>query len=156
MTTDLPRATTVDPATRAALVDLNARFAWALDLHDWDALADILAPDVYYVSGEREFHGADALIESFRSRDEARTTRHGLGNLLLTASGDGVVTGRGSWHTFARNGAAAEEVPLYMVADFHDTYVHHAPGAWRIARRVIVPVFRDRTRAPATKEDQDR
>lgn len=138
----------LDPENRAALADLNARFAWALDLHDWDALSSVLAADVRYVSAGRELHGVPAVIAAFRARDAARTTRHGLGNLLLEVGGHGTVTGRGSWHTFARNGPADHGVPLYMVADFHDVYARDAHGVWRIAERVIVPVFRDETRAP--------
>lgn len=139
---------TVDPATRAAIADLNARFAWALDLHDWPALREMLAPDVHYVSVGREFHDVDAVVESFRARDPVRITRHGLGNLLLTPAATGDVLGRGSWHTFASNDPDRGGVPLFMVADFHDIYRHDAHGTWRIAERVITPVFRDDLLAP--------
>lgn len=81
---------TVDTVTRAAIADLNARVAWALDLHDWTALRNLLTSDVHYMSPGREFHDAD----------------------------------------------------------FHDTYTDDARGAWRIAERIIVPVFRDDTLTP--------
>lgn len=140
---------TVDPATRVELADLNARFAWALDLHDFDALRDLLAPDVHYAGGNGEFHDADAVIASFRARPGTRTTRHGLGNLLLRDGPHATVLGRSSWHTFAANtDPAPGGVPLFMVADFHDIYARDAHGSWRITERVIAPVFRDDALAP--------
>jgi hypothetical protein len=134
---------------REAIGDLNARFAWALDLHDFDALRGILAPDVHYVAVGREFHDAEAVIASFFARTPTRTTRHGLGNLLLESSDDGTVTGRSSWHTFASNqDPPLPGVHLFMVADFADVY-RRTPEGWRIAERIITPVFRDPSLAPA-------
>lgn len=43
---------TPDLTTRALVADLNARFAWALDPHDRDTPADVLAVDVHRVGGE--------------------------------------------------------------------------------------------------------
>lgn len=137
----------VDPSTRAEIDNLNARFAWALDRHDWAMLEDVLAPDVRYSSIGRDLRGASAVIRSFRSRPEGRTTRHGRGNLLLVAGPMGSVIGRGSWHTFASNGPT-NHVPLFMVADFDDTYTRDDSGAWRISERVITAVFRDAALAP--------
>lgn len=133
---------------RAEIGDLNARFAWALDLHDFDALRGVLAPDVHYVSIGREFHDAESTIASFRARTHARTTRHGLGNLLLEPIHDDEIRGRSSWHTFASNDdPPGPGVPLFMVADFSDLYRNTAQG-WRIAERIITPVFRDPSLAP--------
>ncbi|PZS33720.1 MAG: hypothetical protein DLM59_06060 [Pseudonocardiales bacterium] len=139
-----------DLRTRAAIGDLNARFAWALDLHDWDLLRDALGADVHYVSVGRDLQGAPAVVASFRARGEERTTRHGLGNLLLRDGTDGTVLGLSSWHTFASNTDPAPGVPLFMVADFHDTYARDTTGSWRIAERIITPVFREDALAPRT------
>ena len=134
---------------REAIGELNARFAWALDLHDFDALRGILTPDVHYVAVGREFHDAEAVIASFFARAPARTTRHGLGNLLLESLDDETVSGRSSWHTFASNeDPPLAGVHLFMVADFSDVY-RRTPGGWRIAERIITPVFRDPSLAPA-------
>ena len=137
-----------DPDTRAAISDLNARFAWALDLHEWDVLRYVLTADVHYVSIGREFHDVEAVISSFRARAVTRTTRHGLGNLLLSRGTDGALLGRSSWHTFANDVWPVTGVPLFMVADFADRYALDGEGRWRIAERVITPVFRDETYAP--------
>lgn len=138
----------LDLETRAAIADLNARFAWALDLGDPDALRDVLAPDVHYVSVGREFHDVERVIASFLAREGTRTTRHGLGNLLLEEGADGAVLGRGSWHTFASNADPPVGVDVYMVADFQDTYRRVDGAGWRIAERIIRPVFRRPDLAP--------
>lgn len=139
------------PADRAEIQDLNARFAWALDTQDFDALVQVFTPDTHYRALEREFDDRDALIASFRARTGPRTTRHGLGNLLLTTDGPDVALGLGSWHTFAAHANHTESEPpsvqLYMVADFRDRYVRTRDG-WRIAERSISPVFREAGLAP--------
>ena len=138
---------------RAEIEDLNARFAWALDRHDWPVLSEVLAVDVHYASIGRNLRGANAVIDSFRSRTGGRTTRHGMGNLLLAAGPMGSVIGRGSWHTFASDGPT-DAVPLFMVADFDDIYLQDASGSWRISERVITPVFRDSALAPREVESR--
>ena len=140
--------TAPDVATRADLADLNARVAWCLDRHEYHDLRDLLTPDVHYVSVGREFHDVDAVIASFVARESGRTTRHALGNLLLERSSDDTATGRGCWHTFASNEDPPRGVPIFMVADFDDRYRRDADGTWRIAERIITPVFRDPALGP--------
>lgn len=139
--------TLLSPEVRAEIGDLNARFAWALDVHDFEALRGLFTAELHYVSVGREFFGIDELIASFAARTGTRTTRHGLGNLLLEDAGDGTATGRSSWHTFASNQAEPTGVPLFMVADFADRYAPTDAG-WRITERIITPVFRDAALAP--------
>lgn len=144
----------VDLATRAALTDLNARFAWALDRHDWVALGETLTRDVDYVSVGRNLRGREVVVASFQRRPAGRITRHGLGNLLLEEVPDGLVRGLGSWHTFAGNSDSTPGVALYMVADFDDTYSQTDDGVWRISKRRITAVFRDDALAPVSAEVQ--
>lgn len=134
-------------ADRSALHELNARFAWALDDKEFDVLREILMPKARYVSVGREFHDSEAIVASFEARTGTRTTRHGMGNLLLGADGPGRATGRSSWFTFASNAADPSDPEVYMVADFRDVYVLTNAG-WRIAERIITPVFRRVELAP--------
>jgi hypothetical protein len=140
------------PDVRAAIAELNAQFAWALDLHEWDGLRDVLAENVHYVGTGREFHNVEDVISSFRTRASTRTTRHGLGNLSLREGPAGTVLGRGSWHTFASNVWPVNDVPLFMVADFSDRYTLDGHRQWRIAERIITPVFRNDTLAPTSTD----
>ncbi|HLS49195.1 MAG TPA: nuclear transport factor 2 family protein [Actinomycetaceae bacterium] len=134
--------TRLNDADRLAIQELNAAFAWALDDKNYDHLREILAPDVHYVSVGREFHDAEAVIASFQARTGTRTTRHGLGNLMVHADGADRARGRSTWFTFASNDDPPQGVEIYMVADFDDSYVRGDDGRWRILERIITPVFR--------------
>jgi len=137
----------LEAADRIAIEEMNARFAFALDHHDYDALRDLLAPDVHYVSVGREHDGVEAVIASFKARVAKRTTRHNLGNAVLTPVDGDTVTGWSTWTTWASNEPGVTPPRIFMVADFHDRYVRTA-GGWRIAERIIAPVFRDDALAP--------
>jgi alkylhydroperoxidase family enzyme/3-phenylpropionate/cinnamic acid dioxygenase small subunit len=138
--------------TRSAIEDLNARFAWSLDRHEFEALRGLFTEDAHYVGVGRELWGVEAIISSFLSRTGTRVTRHGCGNLLLEQVSDHVVTGQSSWFTFADHTDPPTGVRLYMVADFTDTYERSADGTWRIGERVITPIFRDAALAPREPE----
>lgn len=138
---------------RLDIQDLNARFALAVDHHDYDALREVFLPEARYVSTNgTDITGLEALIAWFGSRVTPgvhRVTRHGLSNLLITAVSDSVATGMSTWHTFATNKAQPTQVPLFQVADFADRY-ERRDGRWWIAERITTPVFRDESLAPGT------
>lgn len=137
-------------AVRAAIEQLNAQYAWSLDLKRYEELREVFTPDVRYVSGDNERIGIDAVIDSFAKRTGARTTRHGWSSLVLTEVNSRTVSGRSCWFSYAHNSAPPiVGTPVYMVADFLDTYVLDDTDRWRIAERRIVPVFRDPALAPS-------
>ncbi|GHF79829.1 hypothetical protein FHX82_005819 [Amycolatopsis bartoniae] len=138
----------VPPAERAAIEELNARFAWALDLGEFDNLRQVFTSEARYVSGERIYAGVDAIVSRFTARTGPRTTRHGWSSLTLQATGDKIY-GLSSWYTFAANqDAPISGTGVYLVADFVDIYVSIADVGWRIAERTIHPVFKDERLAP--------
>lgn len=134
-----------------AIAELSARFAQILDLRAYEELRDILAADVHYVSVGREFHDVEAVIASFRARTGDRVTRHTLGNAVVTATGHGRATGWSVWTTFAAEEPGPTPPRVYMVADFADLYIRLDSGAWRIAERIITPIFRDDALAPGAR-----
>lgn len=142
------RAVTAE--TRAAIADLDARWAWSIDTRDYAVLEEILTPDVRWVGHGGELTGRDAVIASYaeRARRATRITRHGVGNRLLEQVDDDTVRGLSSWHNFADNEDPPGEPRVYLVADFRDVFVRDDRGDWRIAERVIEAVFRDDSLAP--------
>jgi hypothetical protein len=134
-----------------AITALGARFAQILDLRDYDGLRDVLAADVHYVSVGREFHDIEAVIADFRARTGDRVTRHTLGNAVISLSGPRRATGWSVWSTFAGDGTGSTPPRVFMVADFMDVYVRLDSGAWRIAERIITPIFRDDALAPGAR-----
>lgn len=140
----------VGAEARAAIADLNARWAWAVDGQDYEALRALLTDDVHWVGHGGELHGLEDVVASYTGRPagRSRTTRHGLGNLLLEQVDERTVRGRATWHTFASNDDPPGPPAVYLVADFRDTYARGGDGAWRIAERIIQSVFRDPARGP--------
>ena len=145
---------TLSVADRLELQELNARFALAVDRHDYDALREVFVPEAHYVSTNgTDVHGLEELIAWFTSRVTPgvhRVTRHGLSNLLLTAESHSAATGISTWHTFASNETGPATVPVFQVADFADRYVRQG-GHWWILERITSPVFRDESLAPAPR-----
>jgi len=138
----------VRPEIRCEIEQLNARYAWSLDLQDYVGLREVFTPDAVYASRGQTFVGAEQIIASFAGRESGRTTRHGWSSLWLAAEPDRTVSGRSTWFCFAGFGSIpAPRADVYTVADFHDTYIL-APQGWRIAQRTIVPIFRDSALAP--------
>jgi hypothetical protein len=59
------------------------------------------------------------------------------------------VSARSTWVNFAVNAPApADDVGVYLVADFDDVLTWCDDDCWRISKRRIIPVFRDPSRAP--------
>jgi len=143
---------------RLEIQELNARFAFAVDRHDYGALREVFVPDAHYVSTNgTDLTGLEALIAWFESRvtpGAARVTRHGLSGLIITGVDAHSATGVSTWHTFATNEATPSRVPLFQVADFADRYVR-VDGRWWIAERVTSPVFRDESLAPGAAPAAD-
>jgi hypothetical protein len=143
-------------ADRAAIEELNACFAQALDRSAPDALADLFTEDACYRSGARELQGRQAIVGFFEDRlaSGPRTTRHLCSGLRLFFSDDAAMPfsaeGESVWISYAANAAPPiDEVVPFMIADFSDVYVLEPDGHWRIARRVIEPVFRNAAAGPA-------
>ncbi|MDV8128851.1 nuclear transport factor 2 family protein [Rhodococcus sp. IEGM 1304] len=140
---------TVEASTRAAIENLNARFAWSLDLNQFDDLREVFTPDARYTSRGPDRVGVDSIIATFSGRTAERTTRHGWTSLALETIDSTTVHGRSCWFSYAYNSAPpVVGAPVYMVADFIDVY-QLIGSEWRIAERTIVPVFRDPAFAPA-------
>lgn len=139
------------PETRADLGDLLALFGWSLDHREFGRLRQVFTPDVRYLSTTHDCHGVEQLIGRFEARTGSRTTRHCLGNLLLTDRSDGTVDGDSTWQTWATNDTGQPgPVHMYLVADFQDRFVLTDVG-WRISERVITPVLHDPTLAPGAR-----
>lgn len=134
-----------------------ADWAWHLDHHDYDAVAELFTDDALFVTGAAELRGRSAIKNRYTQRRVMRSTRHmysGLRVSLMTGDTGGgrpsSVHAYSTWVNFAANAPApVDEVGAYLVADFHDVLTWCGDDRWRISERHIVPVFRDPSRSPA-------
>jgi ketosteroid isomerase-like protein len=146
---------------RAEVDAVLADWAWRLDHGDYDAVVELFTEDALFVTGAVELRGRSAIKTRYTERLVVRSTRHTYSGLRVDvmaedshAAADGrpaCVRARSTWVNFAVNAPVpADEVGVYLVADFDDVLTWCEDDRWRISERRIIPVFRDPSRAPVT------
>ena len=148
---------------RAEVDAVLADWAWHLDHGDYDAVAALFTPDALLVTGPAELRGRAAIKSRYAQRKGTRTTRHLYSGLRVGPAGGGREPepdagpggrpargrARSTWVHYAVNAPApADDVGVYLVADFDDELTWCDDERWRISRRHIIPVLRDPARAP--------
>lgn len=148
---------------RAEIDAVLADWAWHLDHGDYDAVVELFTENALFVTGAVQLRGRSAIKNRYTERVVVRSTRHTYSGLRLSPAdggsgpeGDGRparVRARSTWVNFAVNAPApADDVGVYLVADFDDVLTWCDDDRWRISERRIIPVFRDPSRAPVTRD----
>lgn len=127
-------------ADRLAIHELLARYAWALDTGDEAAFLACFADDgelVWDVFDEPgRWRGPAALqrfIAYFRSRPESAGRQHHVGNVVLDATPDGVLS-KAYVLVALRDGAGPHRL---NVMGWYEDLLQQRNGRWCIARRCI-------------------
>jgi len=158
--TNLPAAIST-ALLRAEIDAVLADWAWHLDHGDYAALVELFTENALFITGAVELRGRSAIKNRYTERRVVRSTRHTYSGLRVepvaedsSAAADGrpaLVRARSTWVNFAVNAPApADDVGVYLVADFDDVLTWCDDDRWRISERRIIPVFRDPARAPVT------
>ena len=158
--TNLPAAIST-ALLRAEIDAVLADWAWHLDHGDYAALVELFTENALFITGAVELRGRPAIKNRYTERLVVRSTRHTYSGLRVqpvaedsSAAADGrpaLVRARSTWVNFAVNAPApADDVGVYLVADFDDVLTWCDDDRWRISERRIIPVFRDPARAPVT------
>ncbi len=158
--TNLPAAIST-ALLRTEIDAVLADWAWHLDHGDYAALVELFTENALFITGAVELRGRSAIKSRYTERLVVRSTRHTYSGLRVepvaedsSAAADGrpaLVRARSTWVNFAVNAPApADDVGVYLVADFDDVLTWCDDDRWRISERRIIPVFRDPARAPVT------
>jgi len=158
--TSLPAAIST-ALLRTEIDAVLADWAWHLDHGDYDAVVELFTENALFITGAVELRGRPAIKNRYTERLVVRSTRHTYSGLRVkpvaedsSAAADGrpaLVRARSTWVNFAVNAPApADDVGVYLVADFDDVLTWCDDDRWRISERRITPVFRDPARAPVT------
>jgi ketosteroid isomerase-like protein len=158
--TSLPAAIST-ALLRTEIDAVLADWAWYLDHGDYDAVVELFTENALFITGAVELRGRSAIKNRYTERLVVRSTRHTYSGLRVkpvaedsSAAADGrpaLVRARSTWVNFAVNAPApADDVGVYLVADFDDVLTWCDDDRWRISERRITPVFRDPARAPVT------
>lgn len=126
------------------IVQLHHRYAWGLDHRDWTMLADCFAPDgeVDYGMLGGQLKGAAAIAEFCRQVLEGLdASQHLIGNTMVDLDGDRATATCyfQAQHVFVSDNGAN----TYIVAGTYTDDLVRTDGTWRIARRVLTPMWRD-------------
>jgi hypothetical protein len=127
---------------RTAIVDLTIAYCWALDEHDWPALHRVFLPDARAELGFPEVTGIDAIVGIVSGvLTPLDTSQHMVTNHQVRIDGD-TATSRCYFHAQHVRRAAAEGPNFIVAGRYEDDLVRTADG-WRIARRRLVPMWRE-------------
>jgi uncharacterized protein (TIGR02246 family) len=130
-----PRAPSLQVlADRQEIADLVARYARALDQHDWDGLAACFLPDAQYRYPGGQLDGAEAIVERCRNALEPLTaSQHLIGTVLTSVDGDEGTANSYFQAQHVRAGTAGGDI--FAIGGAYDDRVVRTPEGWRIAER---------------------
>lgn len=123
-----------------AIMNLAARYCWAIDTLDRSELEQVFLPDATAVLGLTSVAGIDAIwnrIHGVLSRLDC--SQHVLGSHLVEVHGD---EGRSRCYFVAQHvRAAAPGGAHWVVAGKYEDDVVRTPGGWRIKHRVLTSIW---------------
>ena len=126
--------TTSSVEDRMAIEDTLNRLCRALDQADWEAMRDLLAPDVSWTSAAfGTHHGAEGWIENqVSSRSRLERAQHLISNLIVELDGDTarVESYVQGYDVFTGH----EERVIRIVGTYHDELAR-IDGRWLVTSR---------------------
>lgn len=126
---------------RGTIDDLLARYAFAIDLREWDDLRDVFAKDaeIEYSGGTQCHAGIDAIVEFFRTTaGRVAATQHLLHTALIRATGPDTATGLThvtAHHVAHGSSRPAPATATYTVTGTYTDRFTRTTDGWRIAAR---------------------
>lgn len=130
---------------RARIIDLQARYTFAMDFNDPDAYAAVFAEDgvLDWAGGEVVGRAAilkfmqDGVYNLARNAEEAAwpaTTRHFITNQVVDIEGD---TARAWTYWFQANNNGADRSAVYGLFGHYEDELKKIDGQWLFTRRAI-------------------
>ena len=131
----------LSPPDRAAIDDLLAQYAFAIDMRVWDDLRSVFADDaeIDYSGGQQRHAGIENIVEFFRATaGRVAATQHLLHTSRVWPTGPDAAAGL--THVTAHHIAAGEPRPAPPSATFTVTGTYtdrfvRTPAGWRIIAR---------------------
>ncbi|NNE72492.1 MAG: nuclear transport factor 2 family protein [Acidimicrobiales bacterium] len=131
---------------RSAIIDLTARYCWALDQKNWADLDHVFTPDATADLGRGGQKSRDEIVARIRSSlDPLDDSQHMVSTHAITIDGD-TATSRCYLHAqHVLHGTPGGE--LFVAAGrYEDDLIRTADG-WRIKHRALTIMWTDGNRA---------
>jgi hypothetical protein len=123
-----------------SIMDVTARYCWAIDGLDRAALDSVFLPDATAVLGGGFQRGvAEIWARVHGVLSTLDTSQHVLGSQVVEVDGD---TATSKCYLIAQHiRAAAEGGPHYVVAGSYEDDLVRTPEGWRIKHRVLTSIW---------------
>jgi 3-phenylpropionate/cinnamic acid dioxygenase small subunit len=131
-----------DSEDRSAIAALTIDYCWALDTRDWDALREVFLPDAVAELGSPELFGIEAIIDRVSSAlGPLDDSQHMVSTHQIVIDGD---RARSRCYFQAQHiRAGASGSPHFIIAGRYEDELVRTDQGWRIARRRLVPMWRE-------------
>lgn len=138
----MPGDPQADQADIADIVDLTIAYCWALDEHDWAALHRVFLPDAEAELGAGIERGIEAIVARVSAvLAPLDASQHLVTNHQVRLDGDRAECRCYFQAQHVRR--AAEGGRNFLVGGRYEDEVVRTADGWRIARRRLVPIWRD-------------
>ncbi len=116
-----------------------------------DAYADLFTEDAELSFGGRTFNGRKAIADNMTENRDRVTSVHLMTNIRVTPTSDTTAIGESYAMIFFTPASPGPHLVegYSVVAEYHDEYRLTESG-WKIAKRTLVPRFRDAAFVPPT------
>lgn len=128
----------IDPADRAAIVELLYGYAWHFDRNEAEAVAGLFTEDcrIDYGPEMADIVGRDTIVASIQPglSNLFSSSTHHISNAMIRADGPDTASGVAyvyAWHTYHPSGEAGE-----MWGQYHCRFLRTSEG-WKIAELVL-------------------
>lgn len=129
------------------IASLLARYARALDDHDWDTVASCFLPTAVFSHPGGAADGAAAIVERARAALTPLTaSQHLLGTVVIDLDGDRASATSYFQAQHVREGAPGDGDTYLIAGTYHDDLVRTGDG-WRIEQRHQTYAWRSGNRA---------
>ena len=129
---------TIDPADRAAIVDLLYGYAWHFDRNEPESVATLFTDDAVIDYGPEfpNIVGRDRIVASIQPglTNLFSSSAHHITNMMIRSDGPDSASGVAyvyAWHTYRSSGEAGE-----MWGQYHCRFRRTSDG-WKIAEFVL-------------------
>jgi 3-phenylpropionate/cinnamic acid dioxygenase small subunit len=127
---------------RHDIIDLTIAYCWALDTRQWEDLRNVFLPDAKAVLGGSDLDGIDAIIarvqQALMPLDDSQ---HMVSTHQIHIDGDRATSRCYLQAQHVRH--AAPGGPNFIVAGRYQDELVRTPHGWRIARRELIPMWRE-------------
>lgn len=130
-------------ADKAAIMDLNAYFAWLIDHRDGHGVPELFTPAGRYGYEGFWCEGTEQIEDFYerRRRPGTRRSRHVFTNVWVKFEGADKAVSESILSLYATDGDSEASAHPISILDYTDTLIKQPDGSWRFSERRVTPVF---------------